>query len=123
MPEPTEETREAFDRDSVRNTLIVAVGLSLVCSILVAGVAILLGPVQEQNEVRFRQRIIMEVAGLEGSAADLDARLERIEARIIDLETGQYVDDIDPEDFDAARNLFDVNAGICSCNWHRTSSF
>jgi Na+-transporting NADH:ubiquinone oxidoreductase subunit NqrC len=33
-------------RDSIRNTLLVAVGLSLVCSVLVAGTAVILKPVQ-----------------------------------------------------------------------------
>ena len=37
---------KSFDRDSVSNTLIVAVGLSLVCSVLVSATAVVLKPVQ-----------------------------------------------------------------------------
>ncbi len=112
MPEQPADNGPEFDRDSVGNTLFVAIGLSLVCSILVAGVAILLKPVQEQNEVRFRQRIIMEVAGLNGTEADFETRLSQIEARVIDLDSGQYVDDIDPEDFDAKAAANDPDMGI-----------
>ena len=54
--------KKAFDRDSISNTLIVAIGLSLVCSIIVASTAIVLKPVQERNEELFRQKIILDVA-------------------------------------------------------------
>ena len=38
--------KKNFDRDSISNTLIVAIGLSLVCSIIVSSAAIVLKPVQ-----------------------------------------------------------------------------
>lgn len=90
----------ADDRNSVRNTLTVAIGLSIMCSILVAGTAILLKPMQEQNATDFRQRIILEVAGLyePGTAPDLEAA--GIEARLVDLETGEYVESEDAAGFD-----------------------
>ncbi len=90
----------ADDRNSVKNTLTVAIGLSIVCSILVAGTAIFLKPKQEQNATDFRQRIILEVAGLyePGTAPDLEAA--GIEARVIDLETGEYVEHEDAAGFD-----------------------
>ncbi len=88
------------DRNSVKNTLTVAIGLSIVCSIFVAGAAVILKPKQEQNATDFRQRIILEVAGLyePGTAPDLDAA--GIEARLIDLATGEYVEAEDPSGFD-----------------------
>ena len=88
------------DRNSVKNTLIVAIGLSIVCSILVAGTAVILKPKQEQNATDFRQRIILEVAGLyvPGTPPDLDAA--GIEARLVDLDTGEYVDSEDAAAFD-----------------------
>ena len=55
--------KKTFDRDSISNTLIVAIGLSLVCSIIVSAAAIVLKPVQQQNEELFRQQIILDVAG------------------------------------------------------------
>lgn len=89
--------KKQFDRDSISNTLIVAIGLSLVCSVIVSSAAIVLKPVQQKNEDLFRQQIILEVAGLMEPGADVSALFEAIETRTVDLETGDYTDDADPE--------------------------
>ena len=101
--------KKKFDRDSISNTLIIAVGLSLVCSIIVSSAAIVLKPVQVQNEERYRQQIILDVAGLMEPGGDINALFEAIEPRTVDLETGDYVDDVDleltvaiPDDLDVA---------------------
>jgi len=89
--------KKDFDRDSISNTLIVAIGLSLVCSIIVSSAAIVLKPVQERNEELFRQQIILDVAGLMEPGADINQLFESIEPRMVDLETGDYADEADPE--------------------------
>jgi len=89
--------KKAFDRDSISNTLIVAIGLSLVCSIIVSSAAIVLKPIQVKNEELFRQQIILDVAGLMEPGADINTLFEAIEPRTVDLETGDYADDGDPE--------------------------
>ena len=98
-----------FDRDSISNTLMVAIGLSLVCSIIVSSAAIVLKPVQAKNEELFRQQIILEVAGLMEPDADVTALFESIDERIVDLESGDYVEGVDtsemvtiPSDLDLA---------------------
>lgn len=80
-------------RDSIRNTLSVAIGLSVVCSILVASTAVILKPVQERNEEEFRQRIILQVAGLLDPDASVQSQFEAIETRVVDIESGNYVAD------------------------------
>jgi Na+-transporting NADH:ubiquinone oxidoreductase subunit C len=99
-------------KDSVANTLIVSVGLSLVASVLVAGTAITLKPVQERNEERFRQQIILDVAGLYEPGADIGELFEQIETRGVDLDAGEYVADFDIEDFDAELAARDPDQGI-----------
>ena len=89
--------KKQFDRDSISNTLIVAVGLSLVCSVIVSSAAIVLKPVQERNEELFRKQIILDVAGLMEPGADVDALFASIETRTVDLESGSYADEADPE--------------------------
>jgi Na+-transporting NADH:ubiquinone oxidoreductase subunit C len=89
--------KKEFDRDSISNTLIVAIGLSLVCSVIVSSAAIVLKPVQARNEELFRQQIILDVAGLMEPGGDIGQLFEAIEPRTVDLETGSYVDDGDPE--------------------------
>ncbi len=76
-------------RDSIGNTLIVAIGVSLVCSVLVASAAILLKPRQLQNEEEFRQRIILDVAGLYEPGADIASLYASIEERTVELGSGE----------------------------------
>jgi len=104
--------KKAFDRDSISNTLIVAVGLSLVCSIIVASAAIVLKPVQAKNEELFRKQIILDVAGLMKPGASIDELFQSIEPRVVDLETGEYTDAVDANTFDALAAANDPSLGI-----------
>ena len=99
-------------KDSVANTLLVSIGLSLVASVLVAGTAIALKPVQERNEERFRQQIILDVAGLYEPGADIGELFERIESRAVDLDSGEYATSVDLEEFDAEMAAKDPGTGI-----------
>ncbi|MDC0947847.1 Na(+)-translocating NADH-quinone reductase subunit C [Gammaproteobacteria bacterium] len=86
--------------DSIVRTIGVTVGLCLVCSVIVSVAAVSLRPIQVKNQIEDRQRNIYAVAGLDDpslATADRDARLD---ARIVDLQSGEYVSDIDPADFD-----------------------
>ncbi len=89
-------------RESVNKTFIVAIVLAAVCSLLVAGAAIGLRPMQEANKVRDRKKNILIVAGLYDAKASVEESFGQIEPRIVDLATGEYVaeDKFDPETFD-----------------------
>lgn len=104
--------RQEFNRDSISNTLIVAIGLSLVCSIIVSSAAIVLKPVQKRNEEAFRQQIILDVAGLMEADADIATLFESIEPRMVDLESGDYTDAADPASFDARMAAGDPALGV-----------
>jgi Na+-transporting NADH:ubiquinone oxidoreductase subunit C len=78
-----------FNRDSMSNTLIVAIGVSLVCSILVASAAIMLKPLQQKNEEEFRQRIILDVAGLYEPGANIGELYAAIEESSTMLASGE----------------------------------
>ena len=104
-----DETRSS--RDSTRNTLIVAIGVSLVCSILVSSAAIVLRPTQKENETLFRHRIVLQVAGLYEEGVSIDEQFEAIETRMVDLSTGEYVD-IDPATFNAEHAANDPETGV-----------
>ncbi len=70
--------------------------LCLVCSIVVAGSAVGLKPLQQKQRALDKQRNILAVAGLmqEGMSADDVSAVfsERISARLVDLKTGQLLD-------------------------------
>ena len=84
--------KKAFDRDSISNTLFVAIGLSLVCSILVASAAVVLKPVQLKNQEEYRQRIILEVAGLMKPGVDIAELFATIEPASVELSNGESVE-------------------------------
>lgn len=101
-----------FDRDSISNTLFVAIGLSLVCSILVASTAIVLKPVQVKNEEEFRQRIILDVAGLMEPGGNIEELFGGVDSRVVNLETGEYSDAVDPSTFDPLMAAGDPELGV-----------
>ena len=98
--------------DTVVGTLLVAFVVSLVCSSLVASAAVVLKPRQVANAILDMRRNILEVAGLLDPARDVDGLFEGIEPRVVDLETGEYADDIDPETFDPAEAAKDLEQSV-----------
>ncbi len=83
---------KTFDRDSISNTLFIAVGLSLICSILVASAAVVLKPRQLKNQEEYRQRIILEVAGLMQPDADIAELFAKIQPSPVALADGNTVE-------------------------------
>jgi Na+-transporting NADH:ubiquinone oxidoreductase subunit C len=83
---------KTFDRDSISNTLTVSIGLSLICSVLVASAAIVLKPRQLKNQEEYRQRIILEVAGLMEPGGDIAALFATIQADLVDIAGGESVE-------------------------------
>jgi Na+-transporting NADH:ubiquinone oxidoreductase subunit C len=91
-------------KESVFRTLVAALAVCLVCSIFVAGAAVLLRPVQLENRQLDKQRSILAIAGI--GDADLSGRqvkelfAQRIVPRLVDLDTGKFSTDFDPATFD-----------------------
>ncbi len=78
----------ARNKESIGNVLTVAIGVSLVCSILVASAAVVLKPRQLLNEQEYRQRIILDVAGLYEPGIDIGAAYAAIEETSTALASG-----------------------------------
>lgn len=95
--------------DSIVKTVAVALGVCLVCSMMVTGAAVTLRPIQERNVQWDRKRNVLLAAGLlePGQKADVETLFARLEAEVVDLETGEPVPDADPEIFDPAALLRD----------------
>jgi Na+-transporting NADH:ubiquinone oxidoreductase subunit C len=94
----------ADQKESTVRTLMVALVVCLVCSIFVAGGAVALKPVQVENRELDKQRSILTIAGLAqpGMSADEVRKLyaERINAKVVDLTTGEFSDAIQVAGFD-----------------------
>lgn len=93
----------AASAESGGRTLLVAFMVCLVCSAVVASAAVLLRPIQESNQKADRIRHIIEVSGLLEEGLTTAQAVERIEARLVELATGDEVDVMDPEAFNIAR--------------------
>ena len=78
-------------KESTSRTLLVALAVSLVSSVFVAGAAVSLKPVQIENRQLDKQRSILSIAGL-GEAGMSGREVKElfassIKARVVDLET------------------------------------
>ena len=90
----------ALPNDSFEKTVAVAFALCLVGAVLVSGSAVVLKPLQTSNKAADEKTNILEVVGMLQEDTDVDEAFQQFEAKIVDLETGDYVDSIDPSSYD-----------------------
>lgn len=83
-----------------------AAAVCVVCALFVSVSAVSLKDLQTANKVLDRQKNVLSVSGLVESTDGLSSEqveqyfADSIRARVIDLETGQYVEGVDPTTFD-----------------------
>lgn len=94
--------------DSTKKTLFVALALCLVCSVVVAASAVVLKPLQTSNRALDRKVNILRAANLYEPGIDVEqVYAERVEARIVDLASGEYSDAVDAETYDPRQAVRD----------------
>lgn len=86
--------------DSTLKTFTVATALCLLCSIIVSTAAVGLKPAQEANKLLDKRKNIIQIGGLSQPGKTVDELFEGIEARVVNLDTGEYADDMDPASYD-----------------------
>ena len=95
--------------DSPAYTLGFTTAVCVVCSLLVAGSNVLLKDRQEVNRQLYLQKNVLQASGLvrPGERVPDQKALEifrtRVEARLVNLQTGEYVTDADPARYDQRR--------------------
>ncbi len=99
--ETSKDWLASMPNDSIAKTLLISISLCLVCSVAVSTVAVSLKPLQLANVELARQTEILSVAGLMVEGGDVAELFRQIETRIVDLDSGAFVDDVDPATFDA----------------------
>ena len=105
------------NNDTVIKTFVVAVCLCLACSIVVSTAAVTLKSRQQANKALDIQKNILSVAGLLNSDSDVQTLFEQlIDARIVDLDSGEFVDTIDAQSFDARKAAKDPSSSIALSN-------
>jgi len=91
----------SLPNDDTRKLLFVALSLCLVCSLIVSTAAVYLRPLQEINKTQDMKKNILSVAGLLEAGTNVDEVFaDRIEVRLVDLDTGEFVEADDADDFD-----------------------
>ena len=106
---------EMKSNDSIGKTLLVVLVLCLVCSIVVAGSAVGLKPLQQEQRALDKQRNILAVAGLMQDNMSAEAVAEvyaaRVTPRLVDLKSGALLDS-DPAKFNQGLALKDPQQSV-----------
>lgn len=90
----------AQSNNSIKKILTVAFALCIVCSVIVSTAAVALRPMQQLNQELDRKTNILNVANLYERGMDVEAAFREITPRVVNLETGEYSDQHDPETYD-----------------------
>jgi Na+-transporting NADH:ubiquinone oxidoreductase subunit C len=103
----------ALGNDSLEKTIAIAVALCLVCAVLVSLGAVALRPLQAYNKNLDMKKNILDVAGLLEDGMDIDSAFaKKIEAKLVDLETGDYVDGMNADEYDQRKAAKDPKLNI-----------
>ena len=91
----------AQGNNSIKKILTVAFSLCIVCSIIVSTAAVGLKARQERNQELDRKSNILAVADLYEPGMDVGKEFSQaVTAKVVDLDTGEYTDEVDPETYD-----------------------
>lgn len=90
--------------DTIKKTIQVTLALCIVCSVVVSTAAVMLRPAQLANqELDFKSNILAAAGLLDAERGIEEVFDQRITVRVVDLETGEFTDEIDPQDYDQHR--------------------
>lgn len=88
------------DKNSVSYTLVVALLLCLVCSVVVSTASVMLRSAQEANKAKDFRKNILSAAGLLEEGKSVAELFEGVETKVVNLETGSFTDEVDPDKYD-----------------------
>lgn len=89
------------NQQTAKYTITVTLIMCLVASVLVSGSAVMLRPHQAANKALDFKKNVLNVAGMYQEGVSVDEQFEKIQVKIVDLETGKFTDAIsDVEKFD-----------------------
>lgn len=80
----------AFNKDSISGTLIVAIVVCLVCAVVVAGSAVSLKDLQDENKANDKRIAVLQAAGMYDANKTIDEQFENITARIVNVKEGRF---------------------------------
>lgn len=104
----------AMPNESTAKTLLVGVAVCLSCSVLVSSAAVFLKPLHTANQEREREQHIREIVARLPGIGELFTTVEahQVEARVVDLMTGDYASWIDPATYDQRKAAQDPRQSL-----------
>ena len=99
------------NKDSIKNTIFIGLGLCLICAAVISFIAVGLKQLQKQNIILDQQKKIVAAANLEDFYGSVSNAYNSIEEIIIDLDTGNFTD-LDPSGYDLSKELQDSSMYI-----------
>jgi Na+-transporting NADH:ubiquinone oxidoreductase subunit C len=99
------------NNESIGKTLSVVVALCLVCAIIVSFASVQLRPLQQANKNKDIQSNILAAAGIDKVENVLETIDAKIEARVVNMTTGEFVD-TDPTIFDFEKSKYDAALSV-----------
>lgn len=109
---PYTEKILALPNDSLEKTIAVALSLCVVCAILVSGSAVALKSLQQNNKSLDMKKNILSVVGLMEEGTDIDQAFGQFEQKIVNLETGEYDESVDPARYDQRKAAKDPEMNL-----------
>lgn len=88
------------NNDTIKKTVIVALSLCIVCSVVVSTAAVMLKPMQVANKALDFKRNILLAAGLMEEGKSVDELFKQVNTRLVDLNTGKFTDAVNVETYD-----------------------
>ena len=102
----------AQNKESIGNTLLVAFLVCLVCAVVVSTAAVVLRPIQEENQLMDRRINILRAADLYERGVDVNEVFRDIDMRFVEFETGDFVEGEQfDEDYEHRRAARDPEKG------------
>ncbi|MEN8822218.1 MAG: NADH:ubiquinone reductase (Na(+)-transporting) subunit C, partial [Abyssibacter sp.] len=99
-------------KDSTVGTIVVALAVCLVCSVIVSFAAVTLRPIQDTNKTQDFKRNILSVVGMLDASRPIDEQFAAFETRVINFETGEYAPEMNTEEFDQRKSSKDPELSI-----------
>lgn len=100
------------NKDSIGYIAKVALLLCVVCSVIVSTAAVMLKPLQQENKARDFKRNILAAAGMLEEGVSIEEAFKNVETRIVNLETGEITDEVNPDEYDQRRAASDTALSV-----------
>tara|TARA_R110002094_G_scaffold127239_4_gene121021 strand:+ start:1557 stop:2342 length:786 start_codon:yes stop_codon:yes gene_type:complete len=101
------------NNDSISKTLIVTISLCAVCAVLVSVAAVGLKPLQLANKELDKKTNVLAAANIDATGKDINKLFDSsVVARVLDLQTNTWADNIDPVTYDALKAVKDPSRAI-----------